>query len=118
DAISGVAGRLDADFTLSGSLAAPNFRGKVSLNDVAVTLNRFGTRIENSSLSLVGEGPGLRLAGKLADGKGGHIGLRGSLERRSSAWALNLHVAGKNSHAAEMPEARVQVSPDLDIGLA
>ncbi len=118
NAISGVAGRLDADFTVSGNLAAPNFRGDARLSGAAVTLNRFGTHIENSNLDLVGEGSGLRLTGELADGKGGHLGLRGSLDRRSSAWALNLHVTGKNFRATEVPEAQVKVSPDLDIGLA
>jgi translocation and assembly module TamB len=117
NAVSKVAGRLDADFTVSGSLAAPRFAGKARLSGVALTLNSFGTHVENSNLVVTGTGAGVRLSGKLNDGKGGRLALAGNLARAARAWALDVHVRGKNFRAADMPEARVRVSPALRIKL-
>ncbi|MGH8274592.1 MAG: translocation/assembly module TamB domain-containing protein, partial [Gammaproteobacteria bacterium] len=117
NAVSNVAGRLDANLTLTGSIEAPRFEGQARLSDAAVTLNQYGTHIQNGNLVLAGTGAGLRLTGRLGDGKGGNLQLQGTLERTAQQWALDMHVSGKNFRAADMPEARIRVSPNLSIGL-
>jgi translocation and assembly module TamB len=117
NAVREVAGRLDADLTLTGSLKQPRFAGSARLTNAAVTLNRFGTHIENARLTITGTGSGLTLAGRLDDGKGGKLHLGGTLAPGAQRWAVNMRVKGEDFRAADMPEARIRVSPDLKIKL-
>ncbi|MGH8428392.1 MAG: translocation/assembly module TamB domain-containing protein [Gammaproteobacteria bacterium] len=115
DAVSKVAGRLDADFTVSGSLDAPEFAGDIRLTQAAATLTQFGTQMQDGDIVLTGAGAGVRIEGKLKDGHGGGLDLNGDLERGANEWALAAQIEGKNFHAANMPEARVVVNPDLKL---
>ncbi|MGA7965130.1 MAG: translocation/assembly module TamB domain-containing protein [Gammaproteobacteria bacterium] len=117
NAVTDVAGRLYADLRVSGSLEAPRFQGTVHLSRAALNLTRFGTRIRNGNLTLHGTGPGLDIDGTLDDAEKGQLGVQGKLRQQNGQWALKAHVGGKDFQVTNMPEARVSVSPDLDIGV-
>lgn len=117
NAVSDVSGRMDADIGVSGTLQSPRFKGEVRLSNTGLTLTRFGTRIRNGELALRGQGTGLRLEGTLADAGNGRLEVRGTLRHPNNRWALDAHVAGKDFRAADMPEAKVSVSPDFDISV-
>lgn len=116
-ALGNTAGRLDADFTVTGSLQTPRFTGRIRLSDVAFTLPRFGTRINNAQLTLHGEGDTLALSGTLEDSAKGRLSLSGQLERTGQAWALKANIRGKDFVVSDRPEWRIVISPDLDITL-
>lgn len=116
-AVTGVGGRLDADFDMSGSLEAPHFKGDMRLSHATLTLTRFGTRIKNGHLLLHGAGSGFDIDGTLDDAAQGRLAVRGTLRRRDSRWTLNAHVGGKDFLAVDIPEAKVTLSPNLDIGV-
>ncbi|MGH8226201.1 MAG: hypothetical protein ACRER1_08640, partial [Gammaproteobacteria bacterium] len=113
DAVSDVAGRLDADLEVNGSLKSPRFKGNVRLSNAALTLTRFGTRIQNGNIVLHGTGVGLRIEGKVADAHSGNLNIKGALAHEADQWMLNAHVQGKNFRALDMPEMQVTLSPDL-----
>ena len=117
-AIADVRGRLNADLRISGSVDAPRFAGDLDLTRVAFTLTRFGTRIENGDLTVHGMGPGLAIDGTLHDAGKGRLTVHGALRQTNRQWTLKAHIGGKDFLAADMPEAQVAVSPDLDIGVA
>lgn len=117
DAVSDVSGRMDADIGVSGTLQSPRFKGHVRLSNAELTLTRFGTRIRNGELTLRGNGTGLSLEGTLADAGKGRLAVHGTLRHPNGQWALDAHLGGKDFQAADMPEAKVSVSPDLDISV-
>ncbi|MDN5863682.1 MAG: translocation/assembly module TamB domain-containing protein [Gammaproteobacteria bacterium] len=115
-AIDKLSGRLDADFSVSGSLEQPRFSGRIALSRAGFSVPRFGTRVKNARLTLRGEGTRLSLSGSMDDGKKGHLSLHGSLLRDARRWALDARVKGEHFLIANMPMARLVVSPELDIG--
>jgi translocation and assembly module TamB len=117
DELGKTSGRLDADFTVSGSIEEPDFGGQIRLSHAAFTIPRFGTRIKNIALVLKGTGSGLALSGNLEDGDQGRLALRGQLDRSGNAWAFDMGIEGKDFQVADRPEWRVVISPDLDITL-
>jgi len=116
-AVSDVSGQLNADFSLNGNLETPRFQGDVSLSDAGLTLTRFGTRIRHAGITLHGARTGLRIDGSLEDAGKGRLGVQGMLRHRNSQWTLKAHVQGTAFRASTLPEARVTVSPDLDIDI-
>jgi len=116
--VANVAGRLDADLTLAGTLRAPSFNGNVRVTGGALTLARTGTRLEGLDATLQGTGNGFRLRAKTGDGRGGHLAADGELARNGNHWSLQARIQGQDFRAADMPEAHVRVSPDLRLTLA
>jgi len=110
--VSDVGGRLFANLDINGSLQAPRFGGQLRLTRLRARLPRYGTRFEDGHLQLQGEGNALNLQGEVHDPQKGLLTVDGVLKHESS-WQFRVHVKGERFRAADMPEAQVQVSPDL-----
>lgn len=110
--VSHVGGRLFADLDVNGSLDAPRFGGQLRLTRLRARLPRYGTRFENGELQLQGKGNALDLQGEVHDPQKGRLTVDGVLKHENS-WQFRVHVKGEHFRAANMPEARVEVSPDL-----
>ncbi len=110
--VSHVGGRLFANLDVEGSLEAPRFGGQLSLTRLRASLPRYGTRFEDGTLRLQGKGNALKLQGDVHDPQKGRLTVDGALKHENS-WQFRVHVKGERFRAADMPEARVEVSPDL-----
>lgn len=109
-------GALDVDVQLAGTLNSPRLSGHVRLDDGRLDIPRMGLALTALHLAASGQdskemvlkggarsGPGeLLLSGRLAPTKTG-------------AWGLELAISGKEFEVAKIPEARMQVSPNLTV---
>lgn len=114
--VSHVGGSLFANLDVSGSLESPHFGGELRLTRLQALLPRYGTRFENGNLQLQGEGNSLGLKGEVHDPRKGRLTVDGVLKHENS-WRFRIHVKGEHFRAANMPEAHVQVSPDLVVSI-
>lgn len=111
-------GRLQADLALAGTLADPEFRGRVSLAEGRMMIPDAGLELTDLSLQAAADGlDRLSLDGRVRSGPGelrlnGELGLTGTGE----PWA-HLTLAGERFQALRLPEARVFISPDLAMAL-
>ncbi len=114
--VAHVGGRLFADLDVSGSLQSPRFGGQLRLTRLQARLPRYGTRFEEGNLLLQGNGNALSLQGSVHDAHKGRLTVNGTL-KHGNTWQFNAHVKGERFRAANMPEAQVQVSPDLTVSV-
>lgn len=112
-------GRLQADLALTGTLADPEFRGRVNLAEGRMLIPDAGLELTDLNLQAAADGlDRLSLDGRVRSGPGelrlgGELGLADTGE----PWA-NLTLAGERFQALRLPEAQVFISPDLAIALA
>ena len=111
-----VKGRIDADFTLGGQLAAPRLMGSAALENGALDIPDAG--LELRELALQVRAPNLEqltLDGSLKSG-GGQLTLQGKTALQpEQGFPTELQIQGENWLAINIPEAEVRVSPDLTI---
>jgi translocation and assembly module TamB len=114
--LKNVTGRIDADFTLGGRLGAPRVKGKASLQDAALDIPEAG--LELRELSMQVQAPNLQrldIAGSVRSGKG-QLTLQGQTQLLAElGFPTRLQIKGEDWQAINIPEAEVQVSPDLSI---
>lgn len=111
-----VQGRLKAALTLGGTLAAPRFTGLLAITDARARVPAAGVLLSGIELAVQGSGEDpLRVEGQIQSGEG-RILLDGTLDLAAAGGpALDLGIRGKDFEAARLPEARVLVSPDLQL---
>lgn len=112
------AGSINGELTLAGTLAEPRFDGHVSLENGAVAIPRLGLMLKPVSIQgqtdVVNQ---LRFSAD-ADSGDGHLHISGHTDlARQQGWPTSLHVNGEAFEISHIPEARVLVSPDLDLSL-
>lgn len=111
-ALAGAKGRADARYTLAGTLAAPQVTGALDVEGFAVEMPAAGISLRNGTATLrASDAEHLRLAGRIDSGKGslafsGTAGLAADVP-------FELHIAGENFLAADIPSLHVLVSPKL-----
>ncbi len=114
--IQNVSGQLTADIDLAGTLAEPVFRGELNLKNAAADISQLAIRIQDIQLAVVSDGKGpLRLSGSARSGAGA-LSLTGQWQPQQEKLTLNLK--GQNFQVADLPEAMVLISPDLNADLA
>ncbi len=108
-------GVLDADLTLAGTVAAPRAIGSAELRGAQVDVPRFGIEVRQIDLVAKSDEAGvLQLQGSVTSG-GGTVKIAGDvpLDARPS----RITVTGRRFVASDTKEARVIVSPDLQIAM-
>ncbi|MAT66433.1 MAG: hypothetical protein CMN57_12415 [Gammaproteobacteria bacterium] len=115
-AVTRVQGRLDIDSRIAGRLIAPELELGARLHEAALWVPAAGIHIEDIGLELASAADGqLRLQGGARSG-GGRIGLDGTLDlARLPDWRLQLGVEGEEFLVLDVPEARLPVSPELEL---
>ncbi|WP_201345581.1 translocation/assembly module TamB domain-containing protein [Thiohalobacter sp. COW1] len=115
-AVTRVQGWLDIDSRITGSLAAPELRLGARLQEAALWVPAAGIHVEDIAVELASAADGqLRLRGGARSGAG-RIGLDGTLDlTRLPDWRLQLDVQGEDFLVLDIPEARLPVSPDLEL---
>ncbi len=109
-------GRIDVDVTLGGTLALPTLRGAATLADASANVPALGIRVRKVNLRASGDGTRtLRLDGSAASGAG-ELVIDGTLAlREGNAWDARLRASGQRLEVANIPQAWVLASPDLQL---
>ncbi|MCK9368304.1 MAG: translocation/assembly module TamB domain-containing protein [Metallibacterium scheffleri] len=104
-----VAGALAADFALAGTLRAPTLIGQARVTGFAAELPLLGLHFKQGDMTVARAADGaLNFGGSVQSGAG-TLAIAGS----GNAQDFALTLKGQNILAADLPAARVQVSPDL-----
>ncbi len=113
-----VSGRLKADLTLGGLLAAPTPSGELKVSDAQVDAYQINLALREVNLDARLHDSTLELDGSAAAGAEGHARVTGTLAWRNALPYGQLHLSGENLRVVNIPEARVQVSPDVNMKFA
>jgi translocation and assembly module TamB len=111
-----VKGRLNVNLTVGGRLPAPTIDGRITLADGSFLVPRLGLDVREVEIS--GQSDGLeRLSYSIRAKSGeGRVEAKGVFRPdERTGWATDLTVQGRNLQVARIPEAQVEVSPDLTI---
>ncbi len=112
-----VAGQLNANLTVAGTLAAPEFNGELRLSNAEVDAYQVNLALRELNFAARLNGPVLQLDGSARAGADGRGRLSGQLTWRDSLPYGQLHLTGDNLRIINLPEARVQASPDVTMKL-
>ena len=114
-----IRGVLSVDTALKGPLQDPVITGHARLDNTSFEIPRLGLRLTDVQLVAQSEGPkNIRLKGSAQSGDG-QISLNGTLTPPDAeGWSTKLTLNGDRFEVARIPEARVQVSPRLNLQLA
>ncbi len=112
------AGRAEAELRLDGTLAAPRVRGSAGIRQATVEVPATGIVLRDVSLTARAlEGTHLALSGHARSGPG-RVTLEGRLTLDAArGWPAELRLTGQRFQVADIPEARVLVSPELSIDI-
>ena len=109
-------GRLDGDFRLSGSLASPQFDGRLAISEGAFFNAPLGTRVEQLAVTLEADQTGGRIDGSFVAGEG-RAELRGDLDLDApGGWKGSLSLDGDDLQLFNVDWLELTASPDLSLG--
>lgn len=110
--VADVEGRLDGRFRLAGTLDAPDIQGRARLESFAAEVPAAGLKLHDGQVTVATRTPGqLDIGGRIGSGEGtlkidGAVGLDADHDTR-------LAISGSKVQAADIPAAKVTISPDL-----
>ncbi len=110
-----VSGRLDANLTLAGSLAALGVNGELKVSGAEVDAYQINLALRELNFDARLEGTMLRLSGSTRAGADGLARFEGQLAWRDALPYGQLNLSGENLRVVNIPEARVQASPDVHV---
>jgi translocation and assembly module TamB len=116
--IEQVEGRLEGEANLSGTLAAPGFRGKLALIDGAVELSRPGISLNDVQIALSGQERGEIDISATASSGPGWVQVKGSAWVTTDGLSSDLRLTGEDFQLIDLPEARVHISPAMNLALS
>ncbi|HEX2668723.1 MAG TPA: translocation/assembly module TamB domain-containing protein [Gammaproteobacteria bacterium] len=110
--VSQAKGRLTLDVALAGTPADPQFSGNATFSGGEVTVARIGLHMTDLKLKLDGNGDLLNLEGGARSG-GGDLALTASARRDSGTWHVQGRLRGQDFRSVDIPEAQLDLSPDI-----
>jgi translocation and assembly module TamB len=105
-------GRLTTRVTVDGTLGEPRFEGLLQLRNAEIDIFRVNMMLRDLSMDAHFNARGLDLEGHSALG-GGTVNFGGNLAWRNREPYGELRIQGENLLVADVPEARIEASPDL-----
>jgi translocation and assembly module TamB len=117
--IGGLTGSVALAATLSGRLRAPAIGGGLDLAEAAFTVPAAGVTVDRINVTVAGGADGVAtISGNARSGKG-YVQITGDLGwDREFVPSARLVIRGRQFDAVNIPEAFVQVSPDVTVVLA
>lgn len=110
--LANVHGRLDAQGSVTGSMQEPAITGTVSAAELAADIPAIGLRLKNGRIDVRPSSPTeFQVTGGIESGEGA-LKFAGSA---SPSGAMNMQIDGDKFLAADIPGAKVVISPDLDL---
>ncbi len=110
-----VSGRLKADLTLNGKLTAPTINGELKVSDAQVDAYQINLALRDLNFDALLRDSTLQLDGSATAGTEGHAHFNGTFTWRDALPYGQLHLSGENLRVVNIPEARVQISPDVNM---
>ncbi len=112
--LAGTQGSLQLHYRLAGSSEAPSLDGALELADFATEVPAAGLKLHQGQVRLSADANGqLDLDGSIASGEGKlELGGKGTLDPDGE---IEARITGENFLAADIPGARVLISPDLRV---
>jgi autotransporter translocation and assembly factor TamB len=108
-------GQLLGNLDMTGTVSKPMASGTINLTNGSVTIPAIGITIKNIQLHFLGNNQSeIVYQGKLESGKG-VLNLAGTTHLLESSFPTNLHLAGKNLLVTQLPEYKIEASPDLTL---
>lgn len=116
-AIDRAAGRFDANLSFDGTLGEPRASGVIKLANAEVDLYQLNLALRNLELEarIVSNNLEFRTTAKAG---AGNLQSSGKLEWRDNLPYGEITVDGQNLRVVDVPEARIDASPDLDFRIA
>ncbi|TAN07279.1 MAG: pathogenicity protein [Rhodanobacteraceae bacterium] len=112
--IANARGTAAGALTLAGTLAAPQFSGRIEARDFAAEVPRAGIELHAGAFVVAGDAQGrLTVTGQVTSGAG-VLHVNGTTGLAANA-PLSLALQGSDVLVADLPAARVMASPDLRI---
>jgi translocation and assembly module TamB len=117
DEIDNASGSVALDFTVAGRLAAPSLEGEARLTQGSLDFYQANLRLRDlqSTVRLNATSLTLDAAGKAGEGS---LAIKGGLRWQDRVLNGELHLNGDRLLVADVPEARVFASPDLQFKFA
>jgi translocation and assembly module TamB len=110
--LANVHGSVDADIAVAGSMEAPELSGLVNASGLAADVPAIGLRLKDGQLQARPAPSGeIAIDGGIVSGDG-RLAFNGKAERTGK---IEMHVGGERFLAADIPGARVIVTPDLNL---
>ncbi len=110
--VQDIAGRLDADLRVAGSLPTPDLAGEIAVRDAGLSIPELGTRIDDIELTARGDNGGnIVFSGQARSGEG-TVRLEGRYQLGDEA--LNLTLQG-NDFVVLDTFSQVIISPDVTV---
>lgn len=106
-------GQLNADLTVAGTLGAPQFDGALVLKDSALDIYSVNLSMRQIGARIDVAGPSLKLGGQANVGEG-KAQISGNLSWSLRSLQGNVKLSGTKLRMVDIPELRVDASPDLD----
>ena len=114
--IQDLKGEISLNLSINGTLTQPQLSGKAQLLNAALRIPRLGLNITQLSLNSQSQGSekfGFRL--KAHSGEGDLIIKGQTLLNSDDGWPTAISIKGNEFEVAQIPEARIVISPDLQI---
>jgi len=112
--ISGTKGKLDAKFVLSGSTKKPGLDGQLALVDFGTEVPAAGLKLHDGNISVRSrDGENFDIDGAIASDEG-KLAIKGNAGIAPNA-PIAITIQGDRFLAANIPGAKVYISPDLKI---
>jgi translocation and assembly module TamB len=110
-------GELDTDVDISGTLGNPRLAGRVQLRNASIDIYQVGTALRELTLDARFDRQSLDVSGQSRVG-GGMAKFNGKLAWRDGEPYGDLHVEGDRLRIIDVPEARIDASPNLNFKLS
>ena len=114
--IDRAAGHLDADLKLAGTAGTPEVSGTVKVSDGELDVYQINLSLRQISMQAQLTDNGVDFNGGAHAGKG-QVSASGHLEWRRLLPYGKFHLVGTNLRVADLPEAQIDASPDLDFAV-
>jgi translocation and assembly module TamB len=114
--IDRAAGHLGADINLAGTAGAPRLTGVVNLRDGEIDVYQINFSLRQLTLQAQLSDSGVAFNGNATAGKG-DVSADGHIEWRNLLPYGRFHLQGNNLRVADVPEAQIDASPNLDFAV-
>jgi translocation and assembly module TamB len=116
--IDRVTGRLGAELRIGGSIAAPLLNGELKVANGTLDAYQVNLALREINFRAVLRDNTLAIEGSADAGVDGHGKLSGNLLWRDGEPYGDLHITGTDLRLVNIPEVRIQASPDVNLKLA
>jgi translocation and assembly module TamB len=115
--IDKASGRLSAQLALAGTWAAPELGGEVQVSGASLDAYQINLSLRELNFHARLADNTLSLEGAANCGPDGHAQVKGSVSWRQGLPYGELHLVGSDLRIVNVPEARIDASPDVTVAL-